>query len=213
VSRRPLSPGEAALWQRLISTVEPLKREKPKPVKAGPAQSAPPQPSRTKAADTHRHGAFQQSVERHMTPEFFVPEEWLQQAQPVGPKPREPKVTFRRAAPPDVGTGLDGHWDRRFTKGNIEPDATVDLHGHTLQTAYHRLDQALAMAVASGQRIILLITGKARADGSGRGAIRAAVNDWLAASRHARHIAGVRNAHPRHGGEGALYIILKRTRT
>jgi DNA-nicking Smr family endonuclease len=45
-----------------------------------------------------------------------------------------------------------------------------------------------------------------------RGAIRAAVGDWLAASRHAGHIAAVRGAHPRHGGAGALYIVLRRRR-
>ena len=42
--------------------------------------------------------------------------------------------------------------------------------------------------------------------------VRAAVGDWLAASPHASHIAAVRNAHPRHGGAGAIYLILKRGR-
>ena len=46
----------------------------------------------------------------------------------------------------------------------------------------------------------------------GRGAIRAAISDWLAASRHAPYIAAVRRAHRRHGGAGALYIILRRRR-
>ena len=45
-----------------------------------------------------------------------------------------------------------------------------------------------------------------------RGAIRAAIADWLAASRHADAIAAVRGAHPRHGGQGALYIVLRRPR-
>ena len=45
-----------------------------------------------------------------------------------------------------------------------------------------------------------------------RGAIRAAVGDWLHASRHAGSIAAVRGAHPRHGGAGALYIVLRRRR-
>ncbi|MGB5485182.1 Smr/MutS family protein, partial [Parasphingorhabdus sp.] len=40
----------------------------------------------------------------------------------------------------------------------------------------------------------------------------AAISDWLAASRHASRIAAVRRAHPRHGGAGALYIILRRPR-
>jgi DNA-nicking Smr family endonuclease len=43
-----------------------------------------------------------------------------------------------------------------------------------------------------------------------RGRIRAAVHDWLAASRHAANIAAVRAAHRRHGGGGSLYIILRR---
>jgi len=57
-----------------------------------------------------------------------------------------------------------------------------------------------------------LITGHAPS-GEGpvrRGKIRAAVGDWLAGSRHAPHIAAVRGAHPRHGGRGALYIVLRR---
>ena len=66
-------------------------------------------------------------------------------------------------------------------------------------------------------RTILLVTGKLRpvaaADrGSSRGAIRAKVLDWLAASSHHSAIAAVRSAHRRHGGEGALYIVLKRPR-
>jgi DNA-nicking Smr family endonuclease len=43
-----------------------------------------------------------------------------------------------------------------------------------------------------------------------RGAIRAKLLDWLAASRHGDAIAAVRRAHIRHGGEGALYLMLKR---
>ena len=61
---------------------------------------------------------------------------------------------------------------------------------------------------------MLLVTGKPRehdrASGQGRGAIAAVVRDWLASSRHASSISAVRNAHPRHGGAGALYIVLKR---
>ncbi len=64
---------------------------------------------------------------------------------------------------------------------------------------------------------ILLVTGKARAveaadRASRRGAIRAKVLDWLAASSHHSAIAAVRRAHQRHGGDGALYIVLKRER-
>jgi DNA-nicking Smr family endonuclease len=113
------------------------------------------------------------------------------------------------------GTTLDGTWDRGLSRGAIEPDATLDLHGHNLATAYSLLDERLEQAIAMGARVLLLVTGKPRTDERrphGRGAIRAAVGDWLAASRHAARIAAVRNAHPRHGGSGALYIVLRRAR-
>ena len=93
------------------------------------------------------------------------------------------------------------------------PDRTLDLHGHSLDGAWTAIDRALEQAIASGSRVLLLITGHAprgRAPVE-RGKIRAAVHDWLAVSRHARHIAAVRSAHPRHGGGGSLYVILRRT--
>ena len=86
----------------------------------------------------------------------------------------------------------------------------------TLATAHAALDHALARATAHGVRVILLITGKPlRQDSHGRqrGLIRAAIFDWLAGSRFASRIAAVRGAHPRHGGTGALYLILRRERT
>ncbi len=109
---------------------------------------------------------------------------------------------------------LDGTWDRQITKGAIIPDISVDLHGSGLSGAYARLDGALEQAIAQKLRVVLLVTGRARAhdraSGEGRGAIASVVRDWLSASRHAKAIAAVRNAHPRHGGAGALYIVLKR---
>ena len=107
---------------------------------------------------------------------------------------------------------LDGSWDRRLSRGLVQPDFVTDLHGHNLDTAYRTLDVALDQAIARGARTLLLVTGKPRAPDSGRGRIRAAVGDWLGASRHAADIAAVRTAHPRHGGAGALYIILRRKR-
>lgn len=134
---------------------------------------------------------------------------------------RPPKATPGRLAKPvqpprpTPGTTLDGTWDRRLTRGLVQPDATLDLHGQNMATAYALLDDRLEQAIGMGARVLLLITGKPPAEGrrpTGRGAIRAAVGDWLAASRHAAAIAAVRNAHPRHGGAGALYIVLRRRR-
>ncbi len=117
----------------------------------------------------------------------------------------------KRPKPP--ANTLDGSWDRRLSRGLVQPDLSIDLHGHTLDSAYRTLDAGIGQAVARGARLLLLVTGKPRDPSSGRGAIRAAVGDWLAASRHADRIAAVRGAHPRHGGTGALYIVLRRPRT
>ncbi|MGN6058512.1 MAG: Smr/MutS family protein [Sphingomicrobium sp.] len=74
------------------------------------------------------------------------------------------------------------------------------------------IDRGLDHAISRGDRVVLLITGHHRpADPPvQRGKIRAAVHDWLAASRHAGRIAAVRGAHRRHGGGGSLYVILRR---
>lgn len=141
-----------------------------------------------------------------------------QAASPPGPglrrgaKPPPPPLPAPARKPP--GETLDGSWDRRLGRGLVSPDAAVDLHGHNLATAYDLLDRRLEQAIDSGARLILLVTGKPPGPERPvkRGAIRAAVGDWLHASRHSDRIAAVRNAHPRHGGAGALYIVLRRPR-
>ena len=121
----------------------------------------------------------------------------------------------RSKLPMAPGDTLDSTWDRRLARGAVRPDLVVDLHERNLDASYWLLDRRLEGAVVSGARVVLLITGKPPKDGqrtAGRGAIRASVADWLAASRHAARIAAVRPAHPRHGGAGALYIVLRRSR-
>ncbi|MFL6751922.1 MAG: Smr/MutS family protein [Sphingomicrobium sp.] len=88
----------------------------------------------------------------------------------------------------------------------------VDLHGMSLDIAWRAIDAALEQALARGERVVLLITGHQRRGDPPveRGRIRAAVHDWLAASRHAPRIAAVRGAHRRHGGGGSLYLVLRR---
>ena len=107
---------------------------------------------------------------------------------------------------------LDGSWDKKLRSGTVEPDRVLDLHGMNLDSAWVAIDRGLEQAIARGDRVLLLITGHHRPGEPPvqRGRIRAAVHDWLAASRHARNIAAVRGAHRRHGGGGSLYLILKR---
>ena len=136
------------------------------------------------------------------------------------PVPIAPKQSPKRAAPPPrqaFGSELDGHWDRKLKAGQITPDYTLDLHGHTLDDAYHRITSGLDQAVAMRARVVLVIAGRSRpvdpADrGTKRGAIRAKMLDWIAAGHHSEAVAAVRKAHRRHGGEGALYLVMKRRR-
>ena len=120
--------------------------------------------------------------------------------------------TARAAVVPIADKTLDGSWDKRLRSGSVEPDRVLDLHGMNLDGAWTAIDRGLEQAIVRGDRVVLLITGHHRAGDPPvqRGRIRAAVHDWLAASRHAGNIAAVRGAHRRHGGGGSLYLVLRR---
>jgi DNA-nicking Smr family endonuclease len=121
-----------------------------------------------------------------------------------------------RARGRQIGETLDAAWDRRLRQGEVEPDRSLDLHGLKLDAAHARLLRALDASVRAGDRLVVLVTGKPplansnRLDAPLRGIIRASVGDWLAASPLAPHIAAIRPAHRKHGGAGALYIVLRR---
>jgi DNA-nicking Smr family endonuclease len=143
------------------------------------------------------------------------PLEIEQQAPPPTASPKPPRrrpVAPAPSPPPRLGTTLDGSWDKRLRSGAVAPDRILDLHGMNLDSAWWAIDRALDNAIGRGERVLLLITGHHRPGEPpvARGRIRAAVHDWLAASRHASDIAAVRGAHRRHGGGGSLYIILRR---
>ena len=132
---------------------------------------------------------------------------------PSGPAPKLARSPQPRPRPvPIADRTLDGSWDKKLRSGSVEPDRVLDLHGMTLDMAWSAIDRGLGQSIARGDRVLLLITGHHRPGEPPvqRGKIRAAVHDWLAASRHAPSIAAVRGAHRRHGGGGSLYLILKR---
>ena len=192
---RQLSPDETALWRKVALTVKPLERRRssssssPEPLASVAKQAADPTPA---------------------PPTLQLPKD----AQP----PSRGKAVVQPARPrPSDKIGLDASWERKIMRGGLEPDFSLDLHGSTLDQAYGRLMHGLAQARAMGARVVLIVTGKPRpteaADrGKARGAIRAKITDWLGASEHASSIAAIRGAHRRHGGQGAIYVVLKRSR-
>lgn len=122
------------------------------------------------------------------------------------PKPDLPKPPVTIGSAP-----VDKSWERDFRSGRISIDLTVDLHGHYLAGAHTALSRALDRATAMGARVVLVIAGKSRGpDEAPRGAIRRELTTWLAHSHHSSRILAVRNAHPRHGGAGAVYVVLRK---
>lgn len=184
---RRLAPEEAALWKRVIASVTPLAA---RPVKSVEALDKPTTPAPLPVPGAPK-------VKGRVPP--------LRAPAPTPPPARRVSANT-----------LDASWDRRLSRGLVSPETTVDLHGYSLSSAYDRLDFGLEVAIGRGDRVLLLVTGKPPRPESerphARGAIRAAVGDWLASSRHSDRIAAVRTAHPRHGGAGALYIVLRRPR-
>ena len=121
-------------------------------------------------------------------------------------------------------TGVDGRTAERLRKGAIEPDATIDLHGFTEEAAHRALSAFLRSAIASGARLVLVITGKGlkssapdepfdlELDRRTRGVLKAMVPRWLQEPELVRFVADVRTAHRKHGGAGALYVYLRKER-
>lgn len=181
---RSLDPEEAALWAKVTATIRPLSRDVPLKER----ELAPEAPTASAAAPQKVGAGAPTQIKTRQAPAML--------------------------AAPRPGTTLDGSWDKRLAKGLVSPDRTIDLHGHNLDGAWSAIDEGIERAIAAGDRVVLLITGHYRSGEPPilRGRIRAAVHDWLAHSRHARNIAAVRGAHPRHGGGGSLYLILRRPR-
>jgi DNA-nicking Smr family endonuclease len=134
--------------------------------------------------------------------------------------PAAPKMPAKIVA---GGSGVDGNTDDRLRKGQLEPDAKLDLHGLTEAAAHRVLLSFLHGARRRGHKLVLIVTGKGKplADDApfdlelharSRGILNAAVPRWLNEREFAGLIAGTRTAHRRHGGAGALYIYLRKGR-
>ena len=205
---RPLNPDEAQLWARVMASVRPMRVVAVRIPDRAPPLPPPPKPL---------IGPNGKIIPPPPAPMGKVKPLIRTAVTPFSSRPgAKPAATPRPVAKPITANTLDGGWDKRLTRGVVSPDSSIDLHGHTLASAHALLDVGLGRAIARGDRVLLLVTGKPPRPESerphARGAIRSAVADWLAGSRHADAIAAVRGAHPRHGGQGALYIVLRRGR-
>lgn len=138
-------------------------------------------------------------------------------ATPKKPTPQTldaPARIVPKTVPPDrpraLREGVDDIEPNRKVRITRERDpigARIDLHGMTQDRARAALEGFLRRAFDEGYRSVLVITGKGV---QGDGVLRKSAPEWMAAPHLAHIVAGVSEAHRRHGGAGALYVALKR---
>ena len=117
-------------------------------------------------------------------------------------------------------SGVNGATQERLRKGQVDPDAKIDLHGMTEAVAHRTLHTWMAAAHGRGYRLVLVVTGKGNPKNdetatwmrARHGALKEMVPRWLSEPGLAALIASVQPAHLKHGGGGALYVWLRKNR-
>jgi DNA-nicking Smr family endonuclease len=194
--RRRLTDEEHVLWRGVARSVAPLKRGRTRKLvdaDADIAASAPkadkPGPAKKSKAVVHAHAA--PSVSKAKTK----------------PAAKPPTTSPPPLMPIDRRTRL------RIARGAEAIDARIDLHGRTQSEAHGVLLSFLRRVQADGARTVLVITGKGSRDqGRERGVLRRQVPLWLMLPEFRIYVIGVEDAHVGHGGEGALYVRVRRAR-
>jgi DNA-nicking Smr family endonuclease len=169
---------DAALWEAVKETIEPLRR-----------------PSMKKSEPDDRSAPVVRSKKTKL----------LRTAAP-------PLISHAAAVPPLAK--LDRRTRQKVARGRVEIDGRIDLHGMRQEEAREELSRFLHRAQARGQSLVLVITGKgtSAAVGAERGALRRAVPLWLAMPALRPLVIGFEEAAPAHGGAGALYVRIRKSR-
>jgi len=180
--RRQLSDEDRSLWTRVARSITPLR-----PAKRG---AKPVTSSAAEPADSSDAASARRVTVRDKSP------------PPAKPPPLAP---------------FDRRQKQRVARGRDAIDARIDLHGMTQREAHGELLSFLRHAQADGARVVLIVTGKgARPDTGGgsseRGVLRRQVPMWLALPEFRLLVVAFEEAHAGHGGQGALYVRLRRAR-
>jgi DNA-nicking Smr family endonuclease len=130
-------------------------------------------------------------------------------ASPKKTSAKTKSVPPPKPQPPRIPTGLDGNTARKLKRGELAPTAKLDLHGLTEAAAHRTLTAFVLAAHRRGDRLVLIVTGKGDPQ-RGPGVLKLMVPRWLDEAPMAKLIAEKRWAHLRHGGEGALYVYLRK---
>lgn len=183
MSRRTPHPDELHLWSFVTSTV----RER-----LGDRAAKMRVKARVKPVKAAKPEAAQPTHLASIAPLRIDPAE----IKPVRPPP-----------PKSAPGHIEPNRRRRLIKEHDPIGARLDLHGFDQDQARPALEGFIRRAYADGHRAVLIITGKGKI---GHGVLKKRTPEWLAAPALREMIAGVSQADQRHGGEGALYVALKR---
>jgi DNA-nicking Smr family endonuclease len=135
------------------------------------------------------------------------------EAPAVARPPVRPNVPPAKQAPPLAPLGRK--LKQRVARGRDPIEARLDLHGYTQKQAHAELLRFLRRAQENGVRVALVVTGKGTRGEGGpgeRGVLKRSVPLWLATPEFRALVVGFDDAHVGHGGQGALYVRLRRAR-
>jgi DNA-nicking Smr family endonuclease len=152
---------------------------------------------------------------REATPAADPAESKQQKPRPHAPTPPQPVALARKPAPKPKEPALaplDRRAKQKLARGTQAIDAKLDLHGRTQDEAHAALLRFLHRAQASGAKTVLVITGKGGGRDGGRGVLKRQVPMWLALPEFRALVIGFGDAAIGHGGEGALYVRVRRAR-
>jgi len=132
-------------------------------------------------------------------------------------KPKVSKPTAVKITRSKTGE-LDGNTAEKLRKGQLAPGARVDLHGMTESAAHRALHSFLVRAQNDDVRLVLVITGVGNPQAhegaewmrTPHGVLKEMVPRWLNERDFAALTSGWARAHRRHGGDGALYVYLRK---
>jgi DNA-nicking Smr family endonuclease len=133
----------------------------------------------------------------------------LPAARPERRAPGEPARRPSAALDPHRPVDLDRRTWLRLKRGQIAIEETLDLHGRTQADAHGELGRFVTAAQAAGSRCVLVVTGKGLESG---GTLRHMVPRWLNEGATRERVVAFSPAQARHGGAGALYVLLRRRR-
>lgn len=185
--RRHLSADEKALWDHVTQSV-----------KRSSAAGTP-----LPLDDDDPEG----SDETPAAPKKTRVRQRLMEPPPLPPTPNPIPLTHGTTA------GMDRRTAQRLRRGKLDVEATLDLHGHTQAAAHRTLERFLHDGYMAGIRTVLVITGKGDRLGGRPGVLRDAVPRWFNEIPMRQWVAGFSYAAPKDGGDGALYVRLKRRKS